>query len=140
VFNTHVLLQAVGAACGSSAFALFPVLGDQSVIAWIVVLWIILGAVFLANQRALAKIIRRAKREKLTEIEDRIAEVEANRDITEKETMEAINRMMDYRDRIKATRNSALDAQAVARLLQSLLLPLIASLLANVERVLRLFK
>ena len=53
--------------------------------------------------------------------------------------MEAINRLMDYHDRIKATRNSALDLRAGLNFLNSLLLPLLAFLLANLKEVLKLF-
>jgi hypothetical protein len=47
-----------------------------------------------------------------------------------------MNRLMDLHDRIKATRSSALDLRAGLAFLNSLLLPLIAFLLANLDRVL----
>jgi len=65
--------------------------------------------------------------------------LQAHENIAEKETVEAINRLMDYHDRIKATRNSALDLRAGLNFLNSLLLPLLAFLLANLKEVLKLF-
>lgn len=46
---------------------------------------------------------------------------------------------MDYHDRIKATRNSALDLRAGLNFLNSLLLPLIAFVLGNLDKILAYF-
>ena len=46
---------------------------------------------------------------------------------------------MDFHDRIKATRNSALDLRAGLNFLNSLLLPLLAFLLANLDKIFALF-
>jgi len=53
--------------------------------------------------------------------------------LTEKEKIESINRLMDYHDRIKGTPNSALDFRAVLSFVNSLLLPLLAFLLSNMK-------
>ncbi len=54
--------------------------------------------------------------------------------------MDAINRLMDYHDRIKGTHNSAFDLRAALSLINSLLLPLLALLLANIDKILGLFR
>lgn len=108
-------------------------------ITFLVLGWGILIALFAINQYAPVKIITKAKRQKLNEIQMKIEKLEAERIIADKETMEAINRLMDYHDRIKATRNSALDFRAGLNFLNSLLLPLAAFILANLENVLGLF-
>jgi hypothetical protein len=87
----------------------------------------------------MAKIITRAKWKKLNEIQAQIEKLEVEENIVEKETMEAVNRLMDYHDRIRATRNSALDLRAGLNFLNSLLLPLLAFLLGNLKEVLKLF-
>ncbi len=46
---------------------------------------------------------------------------------------------MDYHDRVKATRNSVLNLRAGLNFLNSLLIPLLAFILANLEKVLDLF-
>jgi hypothetical protein len=101
--------------------------------------WGPLTAFFIINQVALAKIITRAKWKTLSEIQAKVEALQAQENMAEKETMEAINRLMDYHDRIKATRNSALDLRASLNFLNSLLLPLLAFLLANLHEVLELF-
>ena len=54
--------------------------------------------------------------------------------------MEAMNRLMDYHDRVRATRNSALDLRTSLSFLNSLLLPLIAFILANLDSLVELFR
>ncbi len=56
-----------------------------------------------------------------------------------KETMEAVNRLMDYHDRIRATPNSALNLRTSLGFLNSLLLPVIAFVLANLDKIVQLF-
>jgi len=102
--------------------------------------WGIITAWFIANQYTLIQITTRAKRKKLSEIQARIEKLEAEKNIADQKTIEAINRLMDYHDRIKATRNSMLDFRAVLSFLNSLLLPLIAFLLGNLDKILALLK
>jgi hypothetical protein len=97
--------------------------------------WILIIALFILNQYVLSKIITKAKSKKLGEIQIRIEKLEAKGNITDKETMEAINRLMDYHDRIRSTRNSALDFRAGLSFLNSLLLPLIAFVLSNLDQI-----
>jgi len=92
------------------------------------------------NQTSLSSIIRRAKWKTLNEIQARVEKLHASEKLGEKDTMEAINRLMDYYDRIKSTRNSRVDLGAVLNLINSLLLPLLALALGNIDKILALFK
>jgi hypothetical protein len=47
---------------------------------------------------------------------------------------------MDYHDRIKGTHSSAFDLRAMLGLINSLLLPLLALVLANIDKILGLFR
>lgn len=105
----------------------------------LLVAWGILIGFFTINQYALAKIITKTKRKKLNEIQVKIENLEAKGDITDKETIDAINRLMDYHDRIKITRNSALDFRAGLNFFNSLLLPLLAFILGNLDEVISFF-
>jgi hypothetical protein len=102
--------------------------------------WVTITAWFIVNQYALTQIATRAKRKKLSEIQAKIEKLEAEEDIADQKTIEAMNRLMDYHDRIKATRNSMLDLRAVLNFLNSLLLPLIGFLLGNLDKLLELLK
>ena len=52
-------------------------------------------------------------------------------DPPDNETMQNLVRLWDYHDRIKGTRNSVLDVKGIMNLLNTLLIPLVAFLLAN---------
>jgi len=105
----------------------------------VVQLWIPIIALFILNQTSLSKIIRRSKWKKLNEIQARIENLEGSENYADKETMEAINRLLDYHDRIKATKNSAIDLGTILNFVNSLLLPLIAFIIGNLDLVLNLF-
>lgn len=105
----------------------------------VLVLWLPLIAMFILNQTSLASIIRRAKWKTLNLIQNQVEELRATNKLKDKETMDAINRLMDFHDRVKVTRNSAIDSRTVFNFINSLLLPLLAFLLGNLDKVLLLF-
>lgn len=102
-------------------------------------LWLPIIAIFILNQTSLSSIIRRAKRKTLNEIQVKVEKLQTAKNFEEKETMEAINRLLDYHDRVKATRNSAIDLGTTLNFINSLLLPLLAFVLGNLDLVLNLF-
>jgi len=101
--------------------------------------WLPTIILFTLIQTSLSNIIRRAKWKTLNEIQAKVEKLQAVENFEDKETMDAINRLMDYHDRVKATRNSALDLNTTLHFINSLLLPLLAFLLANLDLVLKLF-
>jgi hypothetical protein len=76
-------------------------------------LWMPIIIMFILNQTSLSSIIRRAKWKTLNEIQSQVEELRASNNLKDKENMEAINRLMDFHDRVKATRNSALNSGAI---------------------------
>ena len=105
----------------------------------VLILWLPIISMFILNQTSLATIIRRAKWKTLNEIQAKVEKLQAAENFEDKETMDSINRLMDYHDRVKATRNSALDLNTTLHFINSLLLPLIAFILANFDGVLKSF-
>jgi hypothetical protein len=134
--STFVYIMAVSLALTTLLAGLLDLL-DQPLftIPFILVSWVPLTILFIINQYALTKIITRAKWKKLNKIQAKIEALETEENIADKDTLEAVNRLMDYHDRIKATRNSALDFRAGLNFLNSLLIPLLAFILANLDRV-----
>jgi hypothetical protein len=111
-----------------------------SVAAWsavvlIPIVWIPLILQFISNQTALNQIVSTAKWKTLNELQTKIRKLRTEANLADKETVEAINRLMDLHDRIKTTRNSTLDVRTGLSFLNQLMLPLMAFLLANVERL-----
>lgn len=139
MLNSIVFIVAAIGASFTLGMVFLEFLDAQLYIFWVLGVWGILIVIFVNNQYALSRIVSKAKQKKLNEIQARIEKLEAEENIADKETMEAINRLMDYHDRIKATRNSALDLRAGLNLLNSLLLPVIGLLLGNIKAVTELF-
>jgi hypothetical protein len=95
--------------------------------------------VFAGNQYTFSKIITRAKWVTLNKIQTQIEELQEQEPILSEETLAHIGKLMDYYDRIVATKNSALDIRAGLNFLNSLLLPLLAFIVANGEKISEFF-
>jgi hypothetical protein len=105
----------------------------------VLTLWSPIIALFVLNQSALSSIIRRAKWKTLNEIQAKVVKLQASENFESKETIDAINRLLDYLERVNKTHSSALDLRAYLNFVNSLLLPLIAFLLGNIDKVMALF-
>jgi hypothetical protein len=116
-------------------------LGTSQTIGLILVLlfWLPIIAMFTLNQTSLSSMIRQAKWKTLNEIQAKVEKLHASENLEAKETMDAINRLLDYHERINKTRISALDFRTYLNFINSLLLPLIAFVLGNLDKVLSLF-
>jgi len=134
-----VYIVAVLAALISLIVAFLGFLTFDVTILLIMAMWAPLVAFFGISQYALSKIISEAKRKKLNEIQARIEKLEAADNIEDKEVMGAVERLIAYHDQIKGTPNSALNLRAVLNFINSLLLPVVTFLLANLDKVLGLF-
>lgn len=86
---------------------------------------------FIGIQNILSNIIVRAKWKTLNKIQEQIRELESQGPVLSKETLEHIGKLIDYHDRIRATRNTAFDLRALLNFLNSLILPTISVLLSN---------
>ncbi len=102
--------------------------------------WGVLAVLFVIIQIALAKIIARAKWKTLNEIQSQIERLRSQEEIPSEQTLTHLSKLMDYHDRVKATRNSALDIRSGLNFINSLLLPLLAFLLANLGEIVALFR
>lgn len=105
----------------------------------VLVFWLPIIIMFVANQTSLSSLVRRAKWKTLNEIQAKVEKLQASENFEAKETMDAINRLLDYHERVNKTRISALDFRAYLNFINSLLLPLLAFLLGNLDKVLSLF-
>jgi hypothetical protein len=105
----------------------------------ILFLWLPIIALFTLNQTSLSRIIRRVKWKTLNEVQTKVEKLQTAKNFGNLETMDAIRRLTDYHDRVKATRDSALDFRTYLSFFNSLLLPLLAFILGNLDLVLKLF-
>jgi hypothetical protein len=134
-FVYYIAIFAAIITLGTSAVGL---LSSQGVFI-VLILWLPITILFILNQTSLSSIIRRAKWKTLNEIQAKVHKLQAAENFESKEIIDAINRLLDYHERVNKTRISALDFRAYLNFINSLLLPLLAFLLGNLDKVLSLF-
>ncbi len=133
------LLAASMVAFFTFGFVLFDFFRQQDILGLVIFSWVLFIYGFFDQQSVFRRIITRTKRVKLNSIQEQIERLEATQNLANKDTLEAINRLMDYHDRIKDTPNSAINLRSGLSFLNSLLLPVVGFLLGNIETVLKLF-
>jgi hypothetical protein len=121
-----------------AALLIPEITGTTFVFVLLTVPWGLLIIVFISGQYALAKIINKAKWKTLNGIQAQIERLQEQERILSEKTLGHINELLDYHNRIRTTRNSALDIRAGLSFLQSLLLPVIGLLLANLLDVFKI--
>lgn len=90
---------------------------------------------FIGSQISISRIIVSAKWKTLNRIQGEIQKINKS-DITNKENIEAINRLMDYHTSIRITPDSTLSLGTGLNFANQLALPLIGLLLANTQNIL----
>lgn len=90
---------------------------------------------YAAGQYHLSDVIVRAKWRMLNEVQEKIEKLSGGKEIPDKDGLDRLSKLMDYHDRIKSTPNSALNFRASLNFLNSLLLPILAFILANLDKV-----
>jgi hypothetical protein len=80
---------------------------------------------------AISGVIARSKRKSLNEVEAQMAALRPTGEPPDHESMETLLWLWDYHDRIKGTRDSVLDIKGIMNLVNTLLIPTLAFLVAN---------
>ena len=96
-------------------------------------------SLYASGQFHLSNIISRAKWKTLNEVQTKIEELNEAGKIPDKDTLERLDKLMNYHDRIRDTPNSALNFRAGLNFLNSLLLPVVAFVVANFKDVIAFF-
>src|SRR5574341_1546287 len=105
-----------------------------------VFVWAPTVILYAAGQFHLSELITRAKWKMLNEVQTKVERLYAEQKIPDAGTLDRLAKLMDYHDRIKSTPNSALNFRAGLNFLNSLLLPILAFIVANLKEVMGLFK
>ena len=105
-----------------------------------VFLWAPTVILYSAGQYHLSDLITRTKWKTINEIQKKVEDLYKEEKIPDKETLDRLGKLMDYHDRIKSTPNSALNFRSGLNFLNSLLLPILAFVIANLKDVLNIFK
>jgi len=130
--NEYILSAFLALITLSFAFiGVLPVYGIVVVLAG----WIPLSILYAIHYFSLAQIISRAKWQNLYEIQSKIERIQNQEDPPGKENLEYINKLMDYYERLKDTNSSSLNLRGGLHFLNSLLLPLLAFLFGNFDKI-----
>ena len=122
------------------AFATFAVLSNPGAVLLVTLIgWIPTIIYFIGTQRSLSKIITSAKWKAINRIQQKIKLLHEG-NLNNKRNMEALNRLMDYHERIRVSPNSTLNIVTGLSLINQLALPLTGLLLANTEKIINFFK
>ena len=136
-FETVALLGSIFAALFSLNFISPSSVLFARIISIFVLLmtWGLLGGLFLGAQVQLGKVIGRAKQETLSDIQARVEALYAGMENPDRDTLATIEKLMELHDRVKATNNRPVSFRESLRFLNSLLLPLLGFILANMDLV-----
>jgi len=115
--------------------SIFAVMTLFNIVLLFILGWAPIIIAFILNQYSLSRIIIRSKWQMLNKVQKRIEALHSEQDIVEKDVIEATTRLLDFQDRIWASRNSVLDINSVLGFINSLLLPLFTFLLGNLDTI-----
>jgi len=91
-------------------------------------------------QFQLGKIIGRAKQETLSGIQVQVEALYAGMKNPDRDTLATIEKLMELHDRVKATNNWPVSFREGLRFLNTLLIPLLGFILANIDLVARFLR
>jgi len=116
------------------------VLNLQTAFVFSLLIWVPTIVSYGAGQFHISTMITKAKWKTLDEIQSKIEvlyedALNKENETPKKETLDFIEKLMDSHDRIKITPNSALNLRAGLNFLNSLLLPILAFIVANLDKV-----
>ena len=116
----------------------FDVLSEQTIVPGFILSLLVISPMvimYAAGQYHLSDLITRSKWKMLNKVQTKIEKLYGGEDIPDKETLDRLSKLMDYHDRIKSTPNSALNFRSSLNFLNSLLLPILAFVFANLDKV-----
>jgi hypothetical protein len=116
----------------------FDILSEQTLLPGFLITLVVVSPMvimYAAGQYHLSDVIVRAKWKMLNEVQEKIEKLSGGKEIPDKDGLDRLSKLMDYHDRIKSTPNSALNFRASLNFLNSLLLPILAFILANLDKV-----
>jgi len=137
-FEAVAFLASIGFALGSLAH--IPSQGGAPLariisVFWLLAMWGMLGGFFLGAQVQLGRIIGRAKQKTLSGIQARVEALYAGMENPDRDTLATIKELMELHGRVKATNNWAISFHEGLRFLNTLLIPLLGFILANIDLV-----
>jgi hypothetical protein len=99
--------------------------------------WAVLSLQFINTQSALRNIISVEKWKTLNNIQADIRALQTSGNLTQKETTDAISRLMDLHDRIRATPDSTMNMRTSLNFMNQMFLPVIGAIFSYLDAILK---
>lgn len=117
--------------------------GSENLFIWfiltaITINWVPIIIQFRTNQSTIKKIVNKGKLKTLTEIQTKIEILHSGLTMGDRKTINSINRLLDYYARIDKVRTSPFNLNALVNLINQLLIPIAAIILANLDTLIGL--
>ena len=96
-------------------------------------------AIFITCHLSLSAIIQRNKWKTLNAVQKKISAIQSGKAAISKGSREYLVWLLDYHERVKGTRNSSINLMSGVSFLNSLLLPVIAFILGNLDIITKFF-
>jgi hypothetical protein len=125
-----ILLLLVGLIIGA--------LNPTIILTMLVVVWIPMLVLYVLGNQAYAHQIVRGKYQRLEELQSQIMKL-SHAENLDRDTIAHIKSLMDYHDRVKASRNSLYSTESFVNLIGSLALPSLGAILSAIDVWQRLF-
>lgn len=132
LLQSTISLMTLMVASATLIFSTTRVLPFASVAAMVFLMWGNTIALYFINRHILKSIISRSKWEKLVRIQAQIRELEGKDNIPSKETLEHINQLKEYHDKIKNSPDSPWDFFRFINTLNTLIWPTLGVIASNV--------
>lgn len=133
MFFNYVYGTAFVVAAVTFVLRFFAVMTPTNIAILLILGWAPIVFIFIVTQNSLSRIVSRSKWEISDKVQKRIETLYSDQKITEKYVLAEINRLLDFQDRIWASRSSVLDLGSMLAFINSLLLPLITFVIANLD-------
>ena len=124
----YLLIFSLGIALFMVLTGLVNALNPITITEFFIVNWIPILTLFFLSHFVFSTVIIRVKYERMGELQSRIMKL-SHLDKTDTKRTAQIMSLMDYHDRVKATKNSLINSQAILNLLGSLAFPSLATLI-----------
>lgn len=134
ILSGNVYVFAGVIALGTLIFGFVGVLPVYGIVI-VLVGWIPVLFVFILHYSSLDMIVRQAKRDALYDLQAQIEACRTHETPPSIDTLEHVNKLMDFYDRINHTGTSTINLRAFLTLLNSLVLPLVAFILSNLDKI-----
>jgi hypothetical protein len=140
LLSKSTIIVGILAAITTLAFSTSGLMNIIGIILIVAIGWIPLVVIFCANQYSLSNIIVDSKWKKIQKIQNTITELENDNNIAFKEKMKKLKLLIDFHNQTKTTPNSMINIKTIAELFDSLILPIIALLIANLQVIVSILK